>query len=204
MVHPPMGFKAQSTVFIVYCITTTTMPSVLVGFCCCKLHCSLNASPSPIPAVQRTWAYLESLFISSEEVKKELPEATQRFVKIDSDVKSVLAEFKQTQNCVACCSREGLLKFLEKQQSELEVCCLCWSKQVCWHGRTYSYAMDNGRLCSVRHTEAVGTECVQVCEKALADYMESKRRSFPRFYFVSTADLLDILSNGNNPAKVSA
>jgi len=41
-----------------------------------------------------------------------------------------------------------------------------------------------------------------VCEKALADYMESKRRAFPRFYFVSTADLLDILSNGNNPVKV--
>jgi len=71
--------------------------------------------------LQRTWAYLESLFISSEEVKKELPEATQRFVKIDADVKSVLVEFKQTQNCVACCSKEGLQKFLEKQQSELEV-----------------------------------------------------------------------------------
>lgn len=53
------------------------------------------------------------------------------------------------------------MKFLEKQQSELEL-----------------------------------------CEKALADYMESKRRKFPRFYFVSTADLLDILSNGNNPVKV--
>ena len=33
--------------------------------------------------------------------------------------------------------------------------------------------------------------------------MESKRRAFPRFYFVSTADLLDILSNGNSPHKVS-
>jgi dynein heavy chain len=47
-------------------------------------------------------------------------------------------------------------------------------------------------------------DLVQVCEKALADYMESKRRAFPRFYFVSTADLLDILSNGNNPAKVTS
>lgn len=73
------------------------------------------------PLLQRTWAYLESLFVSSEEVKKELPEATQRFVKIDADVKSILAGFKQTQNCVASCSKEGLLKFLEKQQSELEV-----------------------------------------------------------------------------------
>jgi dynein heavy chain len=32
--------------------------------------------------------------------------------------------------------------------------------------------------------------------------MEGKRRAFPRFYFVSTNDLLDILSNGNNPSKV--
>jgi len=34
------------------------------------------------------------------------------------------------------------------------------------------------------------------------DFMDGKRRAFPRFYFVSTADLLDILSNGNSPAKV--
>lgn len=38
--------------------------------------------------------------------------------------------------------------------------------------------------------------------QALADYMEGKRRAFPRFYFVSTADLLDILSNGNDPAHI--
>jgi dynein heavy chain len=32
--------------------------------------------------------------------------------------------------------------------------------------------------------------------------MDSKRMAFPRFYFVSPADLLDILSNGNIPEKV--
>ena len=32
--------------------------------------------------------------------------------------------------------------------------------------------------------------------------MNSKRLAFPRFFFVSPADLLDILSNGNNPSKV--
>lgn len=111
--------------------------------------------------IQRTWAYLESLFIHSEEVKKELPEATIRFANIDKEVKEVLVKFGELKNAVECCNREGLMKHLEKQQRELEI-----------------------------------------CEKALADYMESKRRAFPRFYFVSTADLLDILSNGNNPVKV--
>lgn len=38
-----------------------------------------------------------------------------------------------------------------------------------------------------------------VCEKALNNYLETKRIAFPRFYFISSIDLLDILSNGNNP-----
>jgi hypothetical protein len=51
---------------------------------------SLNAVAdvySLMNEIQRTWAYLESLFIHSEEVKKELPEATKRFEKIDICVK---------------------------------------------------------------------------------------------------------------------
>ena len=37
---------------------------------------------------------------------------------------------------------------------------------------------------------------LNLCEKALADYLETKRLIYPRFYFISSADLLDILSNG--------
>jgi len=42
-----------------------------------------------------------------------------------------------------------------------------------------------------------------LCEKALAEYLETKRLAFPRFYFVSSADLLDILSNGNQPKTIA-
>ena len=43
---------------------------------------------------------------------------------------------------------------------------------------------------------------LEKCEKALNEYLEVKKSIFPRFYFVSNAALLDILSNGNNPSKI--
>jgi dynein heavy chain len=43
---------------------------------------------------------------------------------------------------------------------------------------------------------------IEVCEKALNEYLEQKKKIFARFYFVSNQALLDILSNGNNPEKV--
>ncbi|XP_029686282.1 dynein heavy chain 11, axonemal isoform X1 [Takifugu rubripes] len=42
-----------------------------------------------------------------------------------------------------------------------------------------------------------------VCEKALAEYLETKRLTFPRFYFVSASDLLDIVSKGTQPKEVT-
>lgn len=51
--------------------------------------------------IQRTWAYLEALFIGSEEVRLELPEAAQRFAQIDCDVKAVLQVFP----CYIFCER---------------------------------------------------------------------------------------------------
>ena len=37
---------------------------------------------------------------------------------------------------------------------------------------------------------------LDILEKKLINYLESKRVDFPRFYFVSNDDLIDILSSG--------
>ncbi|GMH98843.1 hypothetical protein TrLO_g14194 [Triparma laevis f. longispina] len=42
----------------------------------------------------------------------------------------------------------------------------------------------------------------EICKKSLSDFLDGKRRLFPRFYFTSEADLLDILSNGSMPVKI--
>ena len=43
---------------------------------------------------------------------------------------------------------------------------------------------------------------LELCQKALNDYLETKCSTFPRFYFVAAADLLDILSKGSNPMEI--
>ena len=42
--------------------------------------------------VQRSWTFLENLFIHSEEVKKELPKDSERFVEVDKEVKIILRD----------------------------------------------------------------------------------------------------------------
>lgn len=45
-------------------------------------------------------------------------------------------------------------------------------------------------------------ERLEGIQRALEVYMEKKRNKFPRFYFISNDDLLDILVNENNPDHI--
>lgn len=113
--------------------------------------------------IQRTWSYLEPLFIGSEEVRKELPEDAKRFQEIDAQVKAILQKAWKVRNVKATCLQPGLLDKLHALEG----------------------AQDQ-------------------CKKALSDFLDGKRRQFPRFYFTSEADLLDLLSNSSQPSKVLA
>ena len=47
------------------------------------------------------------------------------------------------------------------------------------------------------------TEGLSACEASLSELVLKKRLAFPRFFFLSQEDVLDILSNGDQPAKVN-
>lgn len=112
--------------------------------------------------VQRTWIHLESIFMSSEDIRKQLPVDSERFDRIDQQFREMSHEMGKTPNVVEATNKDGLVSTLDILQKELTL-----------------------------------------CEKALAEYLETKRLAFPRFYFVSSSDLLDILSNGNQPEVVA-
>merc|ERR1740138_430013 len=55
--------------------------------------------------IQRTWSYLEPLFIGSDEVKRELPDDAAKFKEIDTTVRNMLREARDTGNVKQACNK---------------------------------------------------------------------------------------------------
>eukprot|EP00796_Vickermania_ingenoplastis_P008408 gene8408-5889_t len=47
-------------------------------------------------------------------------------------------------------------------------------------------------------------EQIERCQKALQEFLETKRNKFPRFYFISDEDLLEILGHSQNPNVIQS
>ena len=60
------------------------------------------------------------------------------------------------------------------------------------------------RLCARRIASAsrVDWSAAPPPQRSLADYLETKRKKFPRFYFISSNDLVDVLSKGKHAPAV--
>ncbi|XP_066216240.1 dynein axonemal heavy chain 14 [Saccopteryx leptura] len=81
--------------------------------------------------------------------------------------------------------------------------------QVISTWREMMYKMEN-KLDALQIVTSAGVlEMLQSCntsleyiKKSLEDYLEIKRMTFPRFYFLSNAELLDIIAKSRNPMSV--
>ena len=72
--------------------------------------------------LQRMWSYLEPLFIGSDEVKRELPDTAAKFKEIDTTVRNMLREARDTGNVKQACNKDGLIPLLEDITAKQDLC----------------------------------------------------------------------------------
>ncbi|CAK4669134.1 unnamed protein product [Aphanomyces euteiches] len=111
--------------------------------------------------VQRCWIYLESIFMASEDIRKQLPLESTLFDEVNTAYCSVTSSMAQVKNALRASQLPNTLETLFEMQEKLD------------------------RI-----------------QKCLDQYLETKRTMFPRFYFLSNDDLLEILGHQKDPDQV--
>ena len=132
--------------------------------------------------------------MSSEDIRKQLPEDSARFDRIDSEFKVKFRSILEKSNTILSFVKIKIFK--GKLQSEQKCIFLGFQILSTEMAKTPNVVKGTNKEGLVEHLDIIQKDLI-ICEKALAEYLETKRLAFPRFYFVSSADLLDILSNGN-------
>ncbi len=182
--------------------------------------------------VQITWSHLESIFIGSEDIRAQLPEQSKQFDLIDTDFKVSWRPGSNLSVCLSVMVVRTSWSYVRRNvrgtfddvlwPTTIVITISHPAKWFC--NNNYAQLRNNLLFCPVqallKEVESVPNvvkatnrtrlfnelEDIQkrlsVCEKALAKYLETKRLAFPRFYFISSSDLLDILSKGNIPVEV--
>ncbi len=72
--------------------------------------------------VQQKWQYLESIFVGSEDIRMQLPEAAKSFDRIDKAFKDIMKGVSNDQNCLNQCNQDGRLDQLVSLTERLDKC----------------------------------------------------------------------------------
>jgi hypothetical protein len=95
-----------------------------------KWEAMLRAVSEAIEAilqVQRSWMYLENIFVGSEDIRKQLPSETSLFDRVNGTFVRAMQDLRGTSNVVAATTRRGLLAgFQVCRGGSLDACFLCW------------------------------------------------------------------------------
>jgi dynein heavy chain, axonemal len=116
-----------------------------------------------IQQVQKSWQYLENIFVGSEDIRKQLPQESAMFDVVNSAFTDCMAKLNASRTIIKSCTSPELLQAYYEMDSKLEK-----------------------------------------IQKSLENYLEAKRQQFPRFYFLSSDDLLEILGQAKDPKNVQS
>ncbi len=70
--------------------------------------------------VQRSWMYLENIFIGSEDIRKQLPQESIMFENVHATFSRLMRTIAGISNCLKACTASGLLDTFQDMDAKLE------------------------------------------------------------------------------------
>ncbi|GBG24991.1 Dynein heavy chain 6, axonemal [Hondaea fermentalgiana] len=144
-------------------------------------------------ACQRNWMYLETIF-SADDIQQQLPEEAEKFQMVDRLWKDALLRTKEEPLVIHCISRSML-------QSGKGPSAPSAKPGEGKDGAALENPEDSDKLLQ---RFVYCNQLLDETQKSLENYLETKRSAFPRFYFLSNDELLEILSQTRDPHAVQA
>ncbi|POM71269.1 Dynein heavy chain, partial [Phytophthora palmivora] len=139
---------------------------------------------------QRKWMHLETIF-SAPDIQKQLPNEGTMFIGVNQFWKDLM---RRTRDQRGCLKVTGAILIGPSSGSKIYKDSNSSSSSGGGGGGGVGQALlDN----LTKHNSSL-----ERIEKSLEDYLEVKRRAFPRFYFISNDELLEILAHAKEPQVV--
>lgn len=172
------------------------------------IDCWLYALPPPTQ-VQKSWMYLELIF-SAQDIQKQLPQEHKAFDTVHKQLRDIMRHTKERPNALqaanitseasAVCAHARPVTML----SHLLPCSFLRQVTTSWPPHRIPPLPTNtgpGRQTLMERLTSCYTTLESI-QKSLEEYLETKRVTFPRFYFLSNDELLEILAQAKNAQAV--
>ncbi|KAG3108336.1 Dynein heavy chain 6, axonemal [Phytophthora idaei] len=137
---------------------------------------------------QRKWMHLETIF-SAPDIQKQLPNEGATFIGVNQFWKDLMRKTRDQRSCL-------------KVTGAILIGASSASKSYKDGGGSSSGGGSGGVGQALLDNLTKHNSSLERIEKSLEDYLEMKRRSFPRFYFISNDELLEMLAHAKEPQIV--
>lgn len=144
---------------------------------------------------QSGWLYLEPIF-GSDDIMQQMPNEGRKFKSVDTMWRNIMEKLKKVR--AAMCLKN------ERRSVDCAPGPLTSQPVTC----PFAPFVQNAEVMTVCVDEELLKNLVESnkqldeVQKGLNEYLETKRLAFPRFYFLSNDELLEILSETKDPLRV--
>jgi dynein heavy chain, axonemal len=164
---------------------------------------------------QSKWIYLEPIF-GSDEIMKQIPQEGAAFRQTDAIWRAAMENTRCNPVVMSVADMPNLLENFQQVRRGsgtatlllLRYCCTVTCRHCACAALPPRTAQHMGVHRRPRALANLSTPCLQanaqldVVEKGLNDFLDTKKLAFPRFYFLSNDELLEILSEAKDPVNV--